>query len=753
MAIIQTLIFYLLLLIVRLGEGVFSLVGIIASLISFFVLSGKKIVIVIKDAIIVFLKGIVHIFISFKKGVHRLFKPKKKPLTKKTTHHPRAIPLKQAGGKLKFRYFFYGTFFSLLFFFLPIAAFLFFQELPSPEALTTRQIPQTTKIYDRNGTLLTQIYGPQDRTIVTLNDIPDHLKKATIAIEDKNFYTHPGFDPQAILRAFRENISGRSFQGASTITQQLVRSSFLTNEPNVLRKVKEIIIAFWTERIYTKNQILEMYLNQIPYGGTAWGAEAASEVYFGKHVRELDLAESAFLAGITTAPSLYSPYGQQPDRWKIRQKEVLSQMVRLGFINKKQQEEALAQTLSFKNRTVAIHAPHFVNYIKDYLSNKYGIAMVERGGLTVRTSLDLKLQEQAEGIVSEEVANASYLNLTNGALLVTNPKNGDILAMVGSRDFNDPNGGNVNVTTRERQPGSSIKPVTYAAALTKGFTAASILEDNPITYAIPGGPSYSPVNYDGKFRGRVPLRLSLANSLNIPAVKLLDSIGIETMVDLAKRMGISTWKNADNYGLSITLGAAEVMMTDMATVFGTFANDGERVDLNPLLKITDYKGDVLEEKTNPPAKRVLPAAVAYIISDILADNQARSMEFGSNSPLNIPGHTVSVKTGTTDNKRDNWTIGYTTNFLTAVWVGNNDNQPMSQSLASGITGAAPIWNRMMTYLLELERETPRVVPDDIVTKPCFGRIEYFVAGTENVSCQGRFITPTLPQTINQERRR
>lgn len=743
MDIVQTLIYYLLIVLIRIGDGIifiFSLLAKIILLVTFFIINTFKI---IKDAIVVLLKGIANLFILIKKSIHNILRVKKVTVTKK--FHQKTPPSypRPPGGKLKFRYFFYGTFFSLLFFFLPIATFLFLQELPSPQALSTRQIPQTTKIYDRNGTLLTQIYGPQDRTIVPLSDIPESLKKATIAIEDKNFYTHPGFDLQAIIRAFRENVSGRSFQGASTITQQLVRSSFLTNDPNILRKIKEIIIAFWTERIYSKNQILEMYLNQIPYGGTAWGAEAATELYFGKHVKDLSLAESAFLAGITTAPSLYSPYGQQPDRWKIRQKEVLSQMVRLGFINKRQNEEALAQKLSFRNRSFAIHAPHFVNYVKDYLIDKYGISMVERGGLTVKTSLDLKIQNQAETIVAEEVANASYLNLTNGALLVTNPKNGDILAMVGSHDFNDPNGGNVNVTTSARQPGSSIKPVTYAAALTKGFTTASILEDNPITYSSPGGPSYSPVNYDGKFRGSIPLRLALANSLNIPAVKILNQIGIPSMVNLAKQMGISTWKDASNYGLSLTLGAAEVKMTDMATVFGTFANDGQRVNLNPILNITNYKGEIIEEKTVSPAKRVLQAEISFIISDILADNLARSMEFGTNSPLNIPGHTVSVKTGTTDNKRDNWTIGYTTNFLTAVWVGNNDNQPMSQTLASGITGAAPIWNRMMTFLLKHSPETPRTIPEGIVSKPCFGRIEYFVKGTENVNCQGRFITPTI----------
>lgn len=750
MDILQRIIFYTLLLLIRIGDGVLFFLSLLIKFLSLLLRGVLFLLKGIKDAISIILMSIGNILKAIKKSVRSIFRKKhsstfKKQGAKKGVAAPKGI-------RTKFRYFFYGTLFSLLFFFLPMATYLFFQELPSPKALTARQIPQTTKIYDRNGILLTQIYGPQDRTIVPLSEIPDDLKKATIAIEDKNFYVHPGFDVEAIARALRENISGRSFQGASTITQQLVRSSFLTNETTIIRKVKEIMVAFWTERLYSKDQILEMYFNQIPYGGTAWGVEAASDIYFGKHVKELSLAEAAFLAGITTAPTIYSPYGQHPTLWKIRQKEVLSQMRRLGFISKQEQQEALNETLVFRSQSIAIHAPHFVNYVKDHLAKKYGLAAIERGGLSVTTSLDLKIQEKAEEIVSEEVANSGYLNLTNGALLVTNPKNGDVLAMVGSHDFNDPNGGNVNVTTSQRQPGSSIKVVTYAAALTKGFTAATILEDNPITYTVPGGPSYSPVNYDGTFRGRIPFRHALANSLNIPAVKILNQIGIPTMIETAKTMGITSWGDPSRYGLSITLGAAEVKMTDMATVFATFANDGKRVDLNPILKISDYKGDILEEKTTPPAKQVLPPAIAFIMSDILADNQARSAAFGPNSPLYIPGHTVSVKTGTTDNKRDNWTIGYTDNLLTAVWVGNNDNTPMSQALVSGITGAAPIWNKMMTYLLQQSPESPRTPPDGIATKPCYGRVEYFVAGTENVSCQGWSTTPGQNRITPPDRR-
>ncbi|MDP3987922.1 MAG: PBP1A family penicillin-binding protein [Candidatus Levybacteria bacterium] len=651
------------------------------------------------------------------------------------------FPLTSFGTKLK--YFIAGNVFSFLFIFLPLLFFIFLQNLPQPGELSTRQIPQTTKIYDRNGTLLYQFYVSQNRTLVPLSEIPQNIINATIAIEDKDFYRHPGFDILAIGRSLIENVSGRDLQGGSTITQQLIKSALLTPQTSIERKVKEIILAFWTERIYTKDKILEMYFNQVPYGGTAWGVEAASEVYFGKKVKDLDLAQSAFLAGIPRAPSIYSPYGAYPNLWKKRQKEVIGRMIDLGYITKDQGQKALAEELSFKNPRIPIHAPHFVMYVKDFLTNKYGITTVERGGLNVVTSLDLKIQDNAQKVVTEEIQNDIYLNLTNGAVLVTNPANGDILAMIGSKDYNDPNGGNFNVTTGFRQPGSSIKVVTYSAALSNGFTAATILDDSPVSYSSPGSPTYSPVNYDGKFHGRVPLRIALANSFNIPAVKTLNQIGIPTMVNYGQKMGIKTWGDPKNYGLSLTLGGGEVTMVDMATVYGVLANQGVRVELNPVLKISDSNGNVLEEKNQKSpieqllnqGTRVLDSGVTFILAGILSDNPARAMEFGTNSPLNIPGHTVSVKTGTSDNKRDNWTIGYTKNYVVTVWVGNNDNSPMSQSLASGITGAAPIWNRIMTSLLGNSKDEVYPVPFNIVQKPCLGRIEYFIKGTENsVNC-------------------
>ena len=637
--------------------------------------------------------------------------------------------------KTRLKYIFIGSFISFLFIFLPLAGYIFIKNLPSPRALTQQDIAQTTKIYDRGGVLLYQIYANQNRTVVLLKNIPRDLQNATIAIEDKNFYKTPGVDIFAIVRSIKSNLTGEPLQGGSTITQQLIKTRLLTPERTIERKLKEIVLAVWAEQLYTKEQILEMYLNQVPYGGTAWGAEAGAQTYFGKSVGELSLSESAFLAGLPQAPSLYSPHGQNPNSWRARQKEVLLRMVNLGFISNEEAKKAEAENLEFRPSQNSIRAPHFVMYVRDLLIEKYGYSMVERGGLTITTSLDLKTQDMAQEIIIDEIEKSAHLNFTNAAALITNPKNGDILAMVGGKDYFDKSSGNYNITVAKRQPGSTIKVITYSAALLNGHTAATPIQDSRVTYTSPGAPPYSPVNYDGRFHGTVTLRNALGNSINIPAVKTLNRIGIATMVDLAEKMGITTWKEPENYGLALTLGAGEVKMTEMAVVYGSFANLGKRVDLNPILKIVNHQGDVIEEKGEVKKTPVIPEEIAFIISDILADNSARIMEFGHNSPLRIPGHRVSVKTGTTDNKRDNWTIGYTPDILTAVWVGNNDNSPMNPALASGISGAAPIWNNIMKILLKDKDPKNEIqpMPANIVVKPCFGRNEFFVKGTENLA--------------------
>ena len=647
---------------------------------------------------------------------------------------------------LKFKYVGLGTLFACVFFFIPALFFLFLSDLPKLSNLSVNYIPKTTKILDRNGNLLYEIYANQNRTVVRLDKIPKKLQEATIAIEDKDFYKHDGFDVKGIARAIYVDATKKDLQGGSTITQQLIKSALLTPEPTITRKVRELVLAFWAEQQYTKNQILELYFNYVPYGGTAWGVEAASQIYFGKDVSSLTLSESAYLAGLPQAPSQYSPFAGDGSLGKKRQKDMLSAMVSEGYITKDQANRAFSEKLIFASSQVPIQAPHFVMYVRDLLIRKYGLFEVERGGLQVTTSLDINTQKMAEEVVYDEVQRDGYLGIGNGAALVTNPQTGDILAMVGSSDYFDADhDGNVNITTSLRQPGSTIKLITYALALSKGYTEASILEDTPLSIPNPGGPSYTPVNYDGKFHGKVPLRIAFANSFNIPAVRVAQKMGVDAIVEFAKQMGISSWGSSENYGLSITLGAAEVTMKDLATAYGVIANGGNKVELDPILLITDTDGKVLVKKEVKETS-VIDAGIAYIISSILADDKARSIEFGTNSPLVIPNKKVSVKTGTTDNKRDNWTVGFTPDTLVATWVGNNDNTPLSQALASGITGAAPMWHRIMENMLNSNEPMEMTMPDDIVVKNCFGYEAYFIRGTETKdSCRIVIPTPTFTQ--------
>lgn len=632
----------------------------------------------------------------------------------------------------RFKYFTAGICVTVIFFFAPYMTFLWLRELPNPELLSRRDLQVTTKIFDRNGTLLYEIYADQNRTPLELSEIPQYMKEATIAIEDRDFYKHNGISWRGIARAAREIFFNNRFQGGSTITQQLIKSALLSPERTLIRKVKEVILAFSAERLYSKNQILEMYLNQVPYGGTAWGIEAASLTYFGKSVRDLNLAEAALLAGLPAAPTEYSPFGSHPEKAYDRQREVLRRMAEDRYITKEEEQAALATRITFTQPRTALHAPHFVMYVKNLLEKKYGARLVEQGGLRITTSLDLSIQERAEEIVYTHINSLANLRVGNGAALVTDPNTGEILAMVGSKNYFDvPAEGNVNVTTSLRQPGSSIKVVNYAAALENGFTAASIIEDSPIIYRIPGSPPYAPVNYDGRFHGMVPLRYALANSYNIPAVKILEKIGVSTMIEKGRLMGITTWNQEGRYGLSLTLGGGDVTMLDMAKVFGTLANEGRRVDLVPVLEVTDYTGDVLERNKPSEGIEAVKPETAWIMSNILSDNTARIAAFGPNSSLVIPDKTVSVKTGTSNDKRDNWTIGYTPSYVVTVWVGNNDNSPMHPLLTSGVTGAAPIWHDVMVDILKNKPNEVIPKPDTIITIPCYlGRPEYFIAGTE-----------------------
>lgn len=612
--------------------------------------------------------------------------------------------------------------YSLLIGFLVFVSLLIYilRDLPSPRNLTSKEnYAVSTQIFDRNGELLYEIFADENRIPISIDQVPDHVKQATIAIEDKNFYHHFGFDLLGITRAFISNIKGETVQGGSTITQQLVKNALLTNEKSIQRKIKEAVLAVATELIYSKEEILEMYLNYISYGGTAVGIESASQKYFDKSTRDLTLEESALLAGLPQAPSIYSPFGSDPQRAKDRQTEVLRRMAEDGYISDLQAEEAKAKTLTFALSKTDIQAPHFVFYVRDMLYDMYGEEMVEKGGLRVTTTLDLALQNAAQASLSAEIDSLDRYNVGNGAAMVTKPNTGEILAMIGSKDyFDESSDGKVNVTLALRQPGSSIKPLMYATTFQeKTLNPGSLLLDVPTCFSVAGQPEYCPKNYDGSFKGPVTVRFSLGNSLNIPAVKALKTVGVETFIKQAEKMGISTWDDPANYGLSLTLGGGEVRMIDMTQAFSVLANKGVKVPLTPILKIENYKGELVMETDIEQRKkdlqelseydqdqagdleRVMDQAPAYLVSHIMQDNNARVAAFGSRSELVIPNQIVSAKTGTTNNLKDNWTVGFTPEFLTITWVGNNDSSPMNPYLVSGVTGAAPIWNDIMSYVL------------------------------------------------------
>ncbi len=667
------------------------------------------------------------------------------------------------------KYIFFGILGSILF--LIVLFTWYSRDLPTPGKLSEANLSQSTRILDRNGIVLYDIYDQQNRTYVELDKIPKYVKQGTIAIEDKDFYKNPGYSITGYLRSILNALTFKGITGGSTLTQQLVRNTLITAERTIPRKIKEFILAVQVDRKYSKDQILELYLNSVPYGGTNVGVETASENYFGKKVQELDLVESAILAGMPQRPSFFYPYGANPKAYINRTKDVLRRMREDGYITKKQEEDAVVKLpkVKFLAQSHSIKAPHFSFYVKNQLIDKFGEAMVESGGLQVTTTLDYKLQEKAEEIVKDEVDNSAYLKVGNGASIVLNPKNGQILSMVGSRDFfateatttnkdtKFPFEGQFNVITQgTRQPGSSIKPITYATALEKGYTAATLLMDTKTIFPNQGGKDYIPVNYDGKYHGPVQARFALGSSLNIPAVKMLAMVGIKSVLNTAYDMGISTLEptsdNVSRFGLSITLGGGEVYPIELATSYSAFANGGYKVEPVSILKVTDRKGKVLyENKETSSKKQVIKPEVAFIISHILLDNNARLITFGINSYLNIGTREIAVKTGTTDDKRDNWAVGWTPNVLVLSWVGNNDNSPMG-AVASGVTGATPIWRRIILEAIKNLPNEEFKKPDNVlaVTIDAFGgglpvdgrptRTEYFMKGTE----------PQSPSVIYQD---
>jgi len=612
-------------------------------------------------------------------------------------------------------------------------AFIYYaKELPRPEKFLERKVFQSTKIYDRTGeVLLYTIHGEEKREIVSLDQISDYLKKSVIATEDANFYSHYGIDFRGIVRSILINLEIKKqsdWIGGSTITQQLIRSSLLTREKTVERKFREIVLSLELNRRYSKDQILEWYLNQVPFGSNAYGVEAASQTFFKKPAKDVSLAEAAVLASLIQSPTRLSPYNDDGKEDLLKRKDyVLNQMVKLGFITEEEGNMAKKEEIKFAEVVEPIKAPHFVLYVKDYLIKKYGEDILNEEGFKVYTSLDWKLQESAEKLISEGVKINKNYNAYNASLVAINPVNGEILTMVGSADwFGEPypkdcvSGKtclfdpkfNIAVGTKNspgRQPGSAFKPFAYAEAFKKGFTPNTVLWDVKTEFSSNCNPDalqlkddyglncYHPQNYDGRFRGPLTLRSSLAQSINVTSVKVLYLAGLENTMKLAESLGITTLSyDPSRYGLSLVLGGGEVKLLDMTSAYGVFATEGLKVQPTSVLKIEDAKGNIIEENKKTQ-KRVLEIEVCRIINNILSDNEARAPIFGFNSPLYFKNQQVAVKTGTTQEYKDGWAIGYTPSIVTGVWAGNNDNSPMAKE--PGVVLAAPIFHKFMEIAL------------------------------------------------------
>jgi penicillin-binding protein 1C len=592
------------------------------------------------------------------------------------------------------------------------------RNLPAPDKIV-RTEGFATKILDRNGETLYEVFVDEQRTPVVFEQIPETLRQATVAIEDKNFYSHGGFDPTGILRGVYLTIFTNRTAGGSTLTQQLVKNVLLTSERKLSRKVKEFILAVQIESKYNKDEILQMYLNEAPYGGTAWGVQTASQLYFNKNVQDINLVESAILAGMPQLPSVYTPFGKNPTAYVGRTEAVLRRMREDGYITKDEEASASAELegFEFHRGLTGIKAPHFSLYVKDQLEEMYGAEMVEKGGLVVTTTLDSEIQEKAELIVAEEIANVEKQGIGNGAAMVMDSQTGEIWSMVGSKDFfAEDYDGQVNVALAQRQPGSAIKPVTYATAFEQGLTPATMLMD--VRTEFPSGRSepYVPVNYDGTYRGPIQLRFALGSSLNVPAVKLLALVGVDEMLKNAYKMGFTTLEptqeNLDRFGLAVTLGGGEVRLLDMVSSYSSFSNGGYKVEPISILKVQDRSGKTLFENKPKQGDRIWDEAVTFLVNHILSDNNARLLTFGANSYLNMGGRAVAVKTGTTNDKRDNWTVGWSNKGVVGVWVGNNDNSQMNQ-VASGVTGSSPIWRRIMLELLNKYPDQQWNVPANV----------------------------------------
>ena len=573
------------------------------------------------------------------------------------------------------------------------------KDLPDPNKIIDRQVPLSTKIYDRLGTtVLYEVHGAEKRTIVELDDIPKYAQQATLSAEDREFYQHKGFSITGIVRSLIRNTLTGSRVGGSTITQQLVKNAILTSDKQYTRKAKEIILSYQIEKRFTKDEILKMYFNEIPYGSTIYGIQAASQTFFGKDAKDITLAESAILAAIPQRPTYYSPYGNNTEGLYNRQWWILDSMAKLGYISAEEAETAKKEKVVFRKPTENIIAPHFVMYIKEYLSERYGEKTVGEGGLKVITTLDLEKQKIAEEAITKQAEKNKKWDASNAALVSLDTKTGQVLAMVGSADyFNDEIDGQVNVTLRPRQPGSSFKPIVYASAFKKGYTPDTVVYDVVTTFKNTDGKPYTPYNYNLKENGPVTLRQALAGSLNVPAVKVLYLTGIDNVLDLAEKFGYTTLEQRSRFGLSLVLGGAEVKLIEHTNAFAALAREGELHSIAPVLRVEDKDGSVLEEFKNVETK-IIETQIARQITSILSDNSARAFMFGENNLLVLKDRVVAAKTGTTNDNRDAWIIGYTPSIATGVWVGNNDFSEMKAG-ADGSVIAAPIWNEYMSKTL------------------------------------------------------
>ncbi len=602
------------------------------------------------------------------------------------------------------------------------------RNLPDPSSLATRQVKESTKIYDRTGTaLLYEVYNEERRTVVSYDKISDNVKQATVAVEDANFYYHHGFDIKGFLRSLLNNIKLGYGQGGggSTITQQLAGNALVGRQKTLTRKVQELILALEVEQRYTKEEILGMYLNQIPYGANAYGIEAAAETYFSIHASDLDLAQSALLAALPQSPSHYLAH---TDELLVRKNFILDRMLELGMIDQGQHDAAKTEPLTITPKTTTLAAPHFAIMARQYAIEKYGQDMVESGGLKIITTLDADLQQQAQDLVSKYAAiNKQKYKANNAALVAIDPKDGGVRALVGSANYTDvANQGNFNVIlSPNRQPGSAFKPFAYAVAFQKGYPDSTMLWDvktefNPLCPADAsakkdptGQDCYHPQDYSGTYGGPVTMRQSLARSLNVPSVETLYLAGVPDTIDLATNMGITTLGDRSRFGLSLVLGGAEVRPIDLASAYGVFANDGIRIPWGFIDRIETADGTVLEQRQVTPT-RVVGAQTSRLITDVLSDNNARSAVFGVNNSLVIPGIPVAAKTGTTQENRDAWVVGYNPSLVTGVWVGNNDNTSMSAA-GAGISAAGPLWNAFMTAALKRNPVEYFTAPDPVVT--------------------------------------